>query len=77
LEDLYVKPPFRGRGFGKALLKKLAQVAVERGCGRFEWTVLNWNEPAISAYDSIGSTSLEDWTIRRLEGENLQKLAES
>jgi GNAT superfamily N-acetyltransferase len=77
LEDLYVKPPFRGRGFGKALLKKLAQIAVERGCGRFEWTVLNWNEPAIRAYDSIGAISLDDWTIRRLEGENLQKLAES
>ena len=75
LEDLYVKTPYRGRGFGKAFLKKLAQIAVERECGRFEWSVLDWNEPAIRAYDSIGATSLEDWTIRRLEGDNLRKLA--
>jgi len=75
LEDLYVKSPYRGRGFGKAFLKKLAQIAIERKCGRFEWSVLDWNEPAIRAYDAIGATSLEDWTIRRLEGANLLKLA--
>ena len=75
LEDLYVKPPYRGRGFGQAFLRKLAQIAVERDCGRFEWTVLDWNEPAIRAYDRIGATALNDWTIRRLEGANLKKLA--
>ena len=76
LEDLYVKPAFRGRGFGKTFLRHLARIAVERGCGRFEWTVLNWNEPAIGAYDSIGAASLDEWTIRRLEGEAIRKLAE-
>jgi len=76
LEDLYVKPAFRGRGFGKALLRHIARIAVKRGCGRFEWTVLDWNEPAIRTYDSIAAASLDEWTIRRLEGENLRKLAE-
>ncbi len=75
LEDLYVKPDHRGKGYGKALLRKLAALALERGCARFEWTVLDWNEPAIRAYDSIGSASLDDWRIRRLEGEALKKLA--
>lgn len=75
LEDLYVKPEHRGKGYGKTLLKSLAKLAVERNCARFEWTVLDWNEPAIRAYDSIGAASLEDWRIRRLEGEVLNKLA--
>ena len=75
LEDLYVKPPFRGQGLGKAFLRHLAKIAVERGCGRFEWAVLDWNEPAIRAYDAIGADSLDDWTKRRLEGADLQKLA--
>ncbi len=75
LEDLYVKPPFRRRGFGKVFLRQLAQIAVERSCGRFEWTVLDWNEPAIRAYDRIGAAALDNWTIRRLEGADLHKLA--
>ena len=75
LEDLYVKPPFRGRGLGKAFLRQLAKVAVERGCGRFEWAVLDWNEPAVRTYDAIGAESLDDWTIRRLEGTDLHMLA--
>ena len=76
LEDLYVKPPYRSRGFGKAFLRHLARIALERGCARFEWTVLDWNEPAIRAYDSIAAASLDEWTIRRLEGGSLRKLAE-
>jgi len=76
LEDLYVKPSFRGRGFGKAFLSHLAQIAIARDCGRFEWTVLDWNEPAIQAYDSIGAASLDDWTIRRLGENGIRKLAE-
>ena len=76
LEDLYVKPPYRSRGFGKAFLRHLARIALKRGCARFEWTVLDWNEPAIRAYNSIAAASLDEWTIRRMEGNSLQKLAE-
>ena len=76
LEDLFVKPEFRGKGYGKALLKKLAQIAVERGCGRFEWSCLDWNKPSIDVYLSLGAKPMEDWTLYRLTGEALAKMAE-
>ena len=75
LEDLFVIPEARGSGAGKALLKHLAQLALERGCGRFEWWVLDWNEPAIDFYKSLGAEPMEDWTVFRLTGEALEKLA--
>jgi hypothetical protein len=71
LEDLYVKPAQRGRGIGKALLAHLGALAVERGCGRFEWSVLDWNEPAIRFYERMGATLLPDWRICRVTGEAL------
>ena len=76
LEDLYVLPEYRGRGYGKALLKKLAAIAVERGCGRLEWWCLDWNRPSIDFYRSLGAESMSDWTVYRIAGETLQKLAE-
>lgn len=76
LEDLFVKPAYRGKGYGKALLKRLAKIAVERGCGRFEWVCLDWNQPSIDFYRSLGAEPQEEWTIYRLTGEALQKLAE-
>ena len=76
LEDLFVKPAYRGRGYGKALLKRLAKIAVERGCGRFEWVCLDWNRPSIDFYRSLGAVPQDEWTIYRLTGEALQKLAE-
>jgi GNAT superfamily N-acetyltransferase len=75
LEDLFVVPAFRGRGYGKALLARLATIALERNCGRFEWSVLDWNEPAIGFYTKLGATPLDDWTIFRVTGDALQKLA--
>jgi GNAT superfamily N-acetyltransferase len=75
LEDLYVRPQFRGMGFGKALLACLAKRARERGCGRLEWWVLDWNEPAIRFYQSLGAVPMEDWTVYRLTGEALDELA--
>ena len=75
LEDLFVKPEHRGKGFGKALLKRLAEIAVERGCGRLEWAVLDWNEPAIGFYKSLGARPNEEWTVYRLAGESLRNLA--
>lgn len=75
LEDLFVRPPFRGRGYGRALLIHLARLAVERGCGRFEWTVLDWNDQAIGFYRSLGATVLPDWRITRVAGEALTTLA--
>lgn len=74
LEDLFVKPEHRGKGYGKALLKKLAQIAVERGCGRLEWWCLDWNKPSIDFYLSMGAESMEDWTVYRIAGDTLQKL---
>ncbi|MEO6031977.1 MAG: GNAT family N-acetyltransferase [Burkholderiaceae bacterium] len=71
LEDLYVQPTHRGRGIGKALLTRLAQTALERGCGRFEWSVLDWNEPAIRFYRGMGATVMPDWRICRVSGEAL------
>jgi len=71
LEDLYVMPAFRGRGFGKALLHKLAEIAVERGCARMEWAVLTWNTPAIEFYKSIGAKCVSGWNIYRIEPSTL------
>jgi GNAT superfamily N-acetyltransferase len=75
LEDLYVTPDARGRGIGKALLAHVAGVAVEEGCPRLEWDVLNWNSPAIGFYESIGARPLSEWTIMRLADEALESLA--
>ena len=76
LEDLFVKPEYRGKGYGKGLLKKLAQIAVERGCGRLEWWCLDWNKPSIDFYLSLGAEPMDEWTTYRIAGENLNKLAE-
>ena len=76
LEDLFVFPRFRGHGVGKALLRHLAKVAVERDCGRFEWSVLDWNESAIGFYKSIGAVAMDGWTTYRLTGDALKRLAE-
>lgn len=75
LEDLYVRESHRGKGYGTAMLKHLAQIAVERNCGRFEWSVLDWNEPAINFYKSMGAAILPDWRICRVTGESLTALA--
>ncbi|MFI5358358.1 MAG: GNAT family N-acetyltransferase [Opitutales bacterium] len=75
LEDLFVKPEFRGRGIGKALLLHLAGLANQRGCGRMEWTVLDWNQPAIEFYESLGAERKADWTICRLSGAALARYA--
>ena len=75
LEDLFVLPEWRGHGLGLALMKRLAAIAVERGCGRFEWSVLDWNEPAIGFYKSLGATLMDGWSIVRVTGDALQKLA--
>ena len=76
LEDLFVKPAMRKKGFGKALLSYLARLARERNCRRFEWCVLDWNEPDLKFYRSIGAVTLDDWTVHRLEGEALKKLSD-
>jgi GNAT superfamily N-acetyltransferase len=75
LEDLYVRPAFRGRGMGKAMLVHLAKLARERGCGRLEWSVLDWNEPSIRFYESLGAVAMDDWTVHRVTGEALDRLA--
>jgi GNAT superfamily N-acetyltransferase len=75
LEDLYVQPAHRGCGLGKALITAVAKIAVERGCGRYEWTVLDWNQPAIDFYHSLGAEMKSDWRIMRVTGEALQKMA--
>ena len=77
LEDLYVSPKFRGAGAGKALLKHLAEIALSKDCGRFEWSVLDWNEPAIRFYQSIGAKSQDEWVGYRLTGKALQEFANS
>ena len=74
LEDLFVEPAARGRGYGKALMLHLAQLAVHRGCGRFEWSVLDWNQPAIDFYKSLGADMLPDWRICRVTGDALARL---
>jgi GNAT superfamily N-acetyltransferase len=75
LEDLFVKPEFRGRGYGKQLLAYLAKTALERGCGRFEWWVLDWNQPSIDFYLSVGAQPMSEWTVHRLTGKALEDLA--
>lgn len=75
LEDLYVQPAYRGRGIGFALLRRVAQIAVERGARRLDWAVLDWNAPAIAFYDRLGAEPLDDWTTMRLTGEALRRLA--
>lgn len=74
LEDLYVDPEYRGKGYGKALLKKLASIAVERACGRLEWWCLDWNKPSIDFYLSLGAQPMSDWTTYRLTGDTLKNL---
>ncbi len=75
LEDLYVKPACRGKGYGKAILQELARIALERGCGRLEWWCLDWNKPSINFYLSLGAEPMQDWTVYRVSGETLNKLA--
>ncbi|MDD7795099.1 GNAT family N-acetyltransferase [Clostridium sp. 'White wine YQ'] len=75
LEDLYIRPNQRGKGFGKDLLTYLANLALERGCGRLEWSCLDWNEPSIKFYKSLGAKPLEDWTMYRVDGDALKNLA--
>lgn len=75
LEDLYVKQSHRGKGFGTLMLQRLAQLALERGCGRFEWSVLDWNEPAIQFYKAMGADVMPDWRICRVTGDSLSALA--
>ena len=75
LEDLFILPEKRGRGYGKALLRYLAGIAVERNCGRMEWICLDWNESALEVYRSIGAAPLSDWTVQRLDGDALRKFA--
>ncbi|MEQ1405624.1 GNAT family N-acetyltransferase [Neorhizobium sp. Rsf11] len=77
LEDLYVTPKARGLGAGKAMLKRLAAIALENDCGRFEWSVLDWNEPAIRVYEAIGAEPMKEWVRYRLAGETLRDFAES
>lgn len=76
LEDLYVEPAHRGQGIGTALLRELARIAVARGCGRLEWWCLDWNSPSIEFYRNLGAEAMEDWTVYRISGETLGKLAE-
>jgi len=76
LEDLYVHPALRRHGYGRALLLHVARIARDRGCGRFEWAALDWNEPAIRFYESLGAVALDDWTIFRVTGPALEKLAD-
>lgn len=75
LEDLYVMPDYRGHGCGKALLRRLARIAVERGCGRLEWCCLDWNVPSIDFYLSLGAVPMSDWTVYRLTGDTLLNMA--
>ena len=77
LEDLFVLPEHRGKGYGKAILQKLAAIALERGCGRMEWWCLDWNKPSIDFYRSLGAEPMSDWTVYRLTGETLNNLAET
>lgn len=74
LEDLYVMPEYRGKGYGKALLKELAKIAVHRGCGRMEWWCLDWNKPSIDFYLSLGAEPMDDWTVYRISGDTLKQM---
>lgn len=75
LEDLFVLPEYRNKGYGKALLKKLAQITLERGCGRMEWSCLDWNKPSIDFYLSLGAAAMDEWTTYRLTGAKLEEMA--
>ena len=75
LEDLYIRPAFRGRGYGRRIMQALARIAVDRGCGRFEWWVLDWNHPAVEFYRSLGAEAMSDWTVQRVSGTALLALA--
>lgn len=75
LEDVFVRPEFRAKGYGKALLLHLADIAKKRGCGRFEWSVLDWNEPAIKFYESLGAVNFKEWNLYRVTGDALDDLA--
>lgn len=75
LEDLYVMPEYRGKGYGKALLKQLAKIAVERGCGRLEWWCLDWNKSSIDFYRSLGAVPMDEWTVYRIAGDTLTEMA--
>ena len=77
LEDLFVKPEKRGKGYGRALLVELAKIARDRGCGRMEWAVLNWNEPAIEFYHALGATPMDEWTVFRLTRDGIARLADA
>ena len=77
LEDLFVLPAYRGRGFGKALLQKLAAIALERECGRLEWWCLDWNRPSIDFYKALGAKPMEEWTVYRIDGETLKALGQA
>ena len=77
LEDLYVSPEYRGKGVGKKILKELARIAVDRGCGRLEWWCLDWNQTSIDFYLSLGAEAMNDWTVYRINGDTLSKLANS
>ncbi|WP_349671093.1 GNAT family N-acetyltransferase [Lacrimispora sp.] len=77
LEDLFVKPEYRGKGIGKSIFKKLGAIARERGCGRLEWWCLNWNQPSIDFYRSMGAEAMDEWTVYRIAGEGLNRLADS
>ena len=76
LEDLFVRPEYRGKGIGQDLLSCLARIALNRGCGRLEWWVLDWNEPAIRFYENLGAEPMDDWTVFRLTGDSLSRLAQ-
>jgi GNAT superfamily N-acetyltransferase len=75
LEDLFIRPQFRGRGFGKSVLKHLAQICFDRGYGRFQWWVLDWNEPSIEFYKALGAVAMDEWTVYRVTGDALTELA--
>lgn len=76
LEDLFVLPQYRGKGYGKGLLKRLAQITMERGCGRLEWACLDWNQPSIEFYLSLDAAAMDEWTTYRLTGDSLRRMAE-
>ncbi len=77
IEDIFIRPEHRGKGYGKRLLREVARIATRRGCGRVEWACLDWNEPSIAFYLSLGAETMDDWTVYRLSGETLERFAKS